>query len=83
MAATPATTCADVTPAHLTSFVSTTLDLTSQNISSLKLGDFAGLTNLFALILERNALTELPAGIFAGLTALEAGTSFLDWSYER
>ena len=67
--ATPATTCADVTPAHLASLEGT-LDLTSKNISSLKPGDFAGLTNLFDLNLERNALTELPAGIFDPLTAL-------------
>ena len=69
VAATPATTCADVTPAHLTSLGST-LDLTSKNISSLKPGDFAGLTNLFSLRLDDNALTELPAGIFDPLTAL-------------
>ena len=69
VAATPATTCADVTPAHLASLEGT-LDLTSKNISSLKPGDFAGLTNLFDLNLERNALTELPAGIFDPLTAL-------------
>ena len=63
------TTCADVTPAHLAS-LGGTLDVTSQDITSLKPGDFAGLTNLFALILERNALTELPADIFDPLTAL-------------
>ena len=70
VAATPATTCADVTPAHLAS-LGGTLDVTSQDITSLKPGDFAGLTNLFALILERNALTELPADIFDPLTELE------------
>ena len=68
------TTCADVTPAHLTSLDRSTWDLTSQNISSLKPGDFAGLTKLNALILERNALSSLPAGIFDPLTAL----TFLD-----
>ena len=61
-----------MTPAHLTSLDRSTWDLTSQNISSLKPGDFAGLTNLYDLILERNALSSLPAGIFDGLTALEA-----------
>ena len=66
------TTCADVTPAHLTSLDRSTWDLTSQNISSLKPGDFAGLTSLYDLILERNALSSLPAGIFDPLTALEA-----------
>ena len=63
------TTCADVTSAHLMS-LSSTLDLTSKGINSLKTGDFVGLTNLTSLILERNALTELPAGIFDELTAL-------------
>ena len=68
VAATPATTCADVTSAHLS--LGSTLDLDSKNIISLKPGDFAGLTNLFDLKLEKNALTELPAGIFDPLTAL-------------
>ena len=69
VAATSVTTCADVMPAHLASLRGT-LDVTSKDITSLKPGDFAGLTNLFDLILERNALTELPAGIFDPLTAL-------------
>ena len=70
VADTPATTCTDVTPAHLMS-LDFTLDLTSRNIISLRTGDFAGLTKLYALKLEDNALTSLPTGIFDKLTALE------------
>ena len=44
-------TCADVTSAHLMS-LSSTLDLTSKGINSLKTGDFVGLTNLTSLRLE-------------------------------
>ena len=70
VAATPATTCTDVTPAHLMS-LDFTLDLTSRNIISLRTGDFAGLTNLASLILNYNSLVSLPVGLFAGLTSLQ------------
>ena len=69
VAATPATTCTDVTPAHLMS-LDTTLDLNSRNIISLRTGDFAGLTNLDTLILKYNSLVSLPVGLFAGLTSM-------------
>ncbi len=47
------------------------LNLSSLNISSLKSGDFSGLTNLLRLNLSNNSLKELPAKIFEGLTSLQ------------
>ena len=61
---------ADVTEAHLAAI--TSLDLNDKNITSLKVGDFDGLTNLTALTLIDNALTSLPSGIFDGLKNLTA-----------
>ncbi|WP_428097661.1 fibronectin type III domain-containing protein [Candidatus Rariloculus sp.] len=60
--------CAAVTDADLASL--TSLDMTSQNIASLKSGDFAGLTSLTVLGLGGNSFTMLPADVFSGLTAL-------------
>ena len=48
----------------------TSLNLRSKGISSLKIGDFSGMTALTNLNLFRNQLSELPSGIFDGLTAL-------------
>ena len=51
-----------------------------KSIDSLKKGDFAGLTALTILNLNRNTLTSLPEGIFAGLaelTELELGQNQL------
>ena len=61
--------CADVTAAHLAAFTGL-LDLSSQNITALAAGDFAGLTALTELQLYNNKLTTLPAGVFDELTAL-------------
>ena len=58
----------DVTEAHLAAI--TTLSLNNKNITSLKSGDFDGLSGLTRLVLESNQLTTLPSGIFDGLTAL-------------
>jgi hypothetical protein len=41
-----------------------------EGLTSLKLGDFDGLTSIEAIDLEYNALTTLPEGIFTGLTSL-------------
>lgn len=60
--------CEDVTEAHLAGI--TQLDLISNNISSLRSGDFAGLTGLEILYIFNNKLKSLPAGIFSGLTEL-------------
>ena len=58
----------DVTEAHLAGI--TTLDLSEKDITSLKSGDFDGLTALTKLELQSNSLSALPAGIFDELTAL-------------
>ena len=65
------TDCADLTPAHLAA-IDGLLDLGSSGISSLKAGDFAGLTGLTQLFLFNTSVSSLPAGIFDPLTALEA-----------
>ena len=59
---------ADITDSHLAGI--TALYLNGKNITTLKVGDFDGLTNLEELRLHGNQLTGLPADIFAGLTAL-------------
>ena len=48
----------------------TSLNLRGKGISSLKTGDFSGMTGLTSLNLFRNSLSSLPQGIFDGLTAL-------------
>ena len=45
-----------------------------EGLTSLKAGDFEGLSNLTLLNLELNELAELPKGVFAGLSRLEALT---------
>ena len=66
--------CRDVTPEHLAAIVgnasSNNLNLSNRGLSSLKAGDFDGLTNLKRLRLDGNSLTTLPAGIFDDLTRL-------------
>ena len=75
--------CADVTPEHLEGidgdFQNNFLNLFSKGLSSLKAGDFDGLTNLKRLRLTRNSLSTLPAGIFDDLTGLLA----LDLNYNQ
>ena len=58
----------DVTEAHLA--VITHLNLIDKSITSLKAGDFDGLSGLTTLYLHSNQLTSLPAGVFDGLSAL-------------
>ena len=48
----------------------TDLNLRGKGISTLKTGDFSGMTALTSLNLFRNNLSSLPPGIFDGLTAL-------------
>ena len=61
--------CADVTAAQLAA-ITGRLDLSSQNITALAAGDFAGLTELTQLKLNNNKLTTLPEDVFDGLTSL-------------
>ena len=62
-------TCAEVNVADLERFTQS-LDMPSENIGSLKSGDFAGLSNLVTLNLAANTFTTLPADVFSGLTSL-------------
>ena len=61
--------CGDVTADHLAAI--TSLSLIDESISTLKAGDFAGLTSLEELYLSDNSISSLSAGIFSGLSALE------------
>ena len=58
----------DVTAEHLS--LITNLNLSDQNITALKAGDFDGLSSLNSLALYKNTLSSLPADIFSGLSAL-------------
>ena len=64
--------CSEVTDEHLTRI--RFLDLTGgglgQKITSLKSGDFEGLSGMTELGLEHNSLSELPEGVFDGLSSL-------------
>ena len=65
--------CSEVTDEHLTRI--RFLDLTGggigQKITSLKSGDFEGLSGMTELVLADNSLSELPEGVFDGLSSLE------------
>ena len=82
----PVDACELVTAAHLAG-ISSDMDLSGQDITALKAGDFQGLTTLRSLNLSNNQLTMLPASVFSGstisfnlslsnnqLTTLETGT---------
>ena len=63
------TTCGAITPADLAGM--TTLSVTNESaLTTLKSGDFAGLTGLTTLTLSSNGLSSLPAGVFDKLTGL-------------
>ena len=64
-------TCAEVNVADLVSFTGA-LEMPDEGISSLRAGDFAGLTKVQTLDLARNNFTTLPANVFSGMTALSA-----------
>ena len=61
--------CLGVEEDHLAKL--TLLDIADTGITSIKPGDFAGLTMVTRLDLSFNSLTTLPDGVFEGLTALE------------
>ena len=63
--------CADVTGDHLAS-IDGELHLEKKDITSLRAGDFDGLTELRTLLLWYNQIEELPPGIFDQLTALKS-----------
>ena len=63
--------CAKVTDTDLYYFL-VTLDLENSGITTLKSGDFAGLSRLTSLSLRRNNLSELPDGVFDDLGELQA-----------
>ena len=62
--------CSDVTGDHLAS-IDGELHLEEKDITSLRAGDFDGLTELRVLLLWHNQIEELPSGVFDSLTALE------------
>ncbi len=62
------TDCRNVSEAQLAAI--TSLDLSSDSITSLQSNDFAGLLSLATLNLESNQLSSFPDGIFADLTSL-------------
>ena len=62
--------CSGVTDADLAKLKS--LDVIDAGVTSLRTGDFAGLSNVTDLSLVGNRLSSLPAGIFGGMDALEA-----------
>ena len=61
--------CADLTPTQLAAIADLNLSLT--RLSSLVVGDFAGLTGLQTLTANGNSLSTLPVNVFAGLSALQ------------
>ena len=64
------TNCALVTDAHLGA-IEGTLRMDDTGITSLRAGDFAGLSLLTELILSSSDLSNLPEGVFSGLSPLK------------
>ncbi len=62
------TDCSEVTAEHLAAI--TIFNLQDKSITSLKLGDFDGMSNLKTLRLWDNQLTSLPEDIFQPLTSM-------------
>jgi hypothetical protein len=60
--------CKNVTKSHLALIIN--LNLSDQNITALKAGDFDGLSSLRILTLYKNTLSSLPVDIFSGLDSL-------------
>ena len=58
----------DVTEAHLAAIMQ--LDLNDKQITTLKEGDFSGLSALTRIDLRRNQLTALPEGAFQRLVSI-------------
>ena len=62
--------CANVTDTDL-SYLLLTLDLENSGITTLKSGDFDGLSRLNGINMSRNNLSALPDGVFDGLSRLQ------------
>ena len=60
----------DVTASHLA--LITNFNLSDQSITTLKAGDFDGLSSLRSLSLAKNTLSSLPTGIFSGLSSMSS-----------
>ena len=74
LAAVSRTDCATVTDTHLAA-ITGSLNLYNVGLADLTAGDFAGLTGLVHLFMTDNPdLTELPAGLFDGLSSLQTLT---------
>ncbi len=61
---------ADSMTAEILNALDGTLDLSEKSISSLKEGDFDGLSSVKRVDLDNNSLTSLPDNVFKGLTAV-------------
>ena len=75
--------CKDVTSTHLA--VISNLNLSNQEISALKAGDFDGLPALTSLSIGNNELSSLPTNIFSrlsSLTRLDLGSNKLSSLHE-
>ena len=70
-------TCDLVTDAQLNAFTGSSgrLLLSTKGITSVKVGDFAGLASIREIHLNHNSITELPIGLFDGLSSLEESTA--------
>ena len=64
------TNCANITDTDLAGLTGSLAVANDSTLTSLKAGDFAGLTNLTVLGLHANGLTGLPANVFDPLTKL-------------
>ena len=62
--------CGNLTPSHLQN-ITGTLDLQSLGLSTLRAGDFDGLTGLTGLLLNGNAFTWLPTDVFKEVRSLD------------
>jgi len=62
--------CQNITPEDLAT-IDGIINLSKSVISTLKAGDFTGLTNLKMLYLSENYIRNLPAGIFNEMTSLK------------
>ena len=65
-----ASDCSQVTDAHLAAITGSSASFRVGGLTSLKLGDFAGLSGVGQLILSGSGIETLPVGLFDGLDSL-------------